>query len=963
MCPDLRQAGNRRSTGGADGRNVDRAAHGPGIADSRRTEGTVLGVARQFLAELHGGVPRNRPLTLDSVLERDLGLDSLSRVELGVRVERALGASLPEQALVSAVTLRDLLAALQHAPGTRATALPASVPMSWAEPAQAAPVDAATLVDALDWHVRVHPERVQIVFLGESGEVRITYGDLQREADAVAAGLQGQGLEPGRTVAIMLPTGPEYFHTYFGILRAGGIPVPIYPPARLSQIEEHVRRHAGILSNAEASILVTVPEARSVARLLEARVAGLRLVVTVPELSAGARERQPVRLGRDDIAFLQYTSGSTGDPKGVVLTHANLLANIRAIGESVDLRPDDVVVSWLPLYHDMGLISTWLASLYFAIPFVVMSPLDFLARPGRWLKTIQNYRGTISAAPNFAYELCVKRIDDAQIEGVDLRTWRLAANGAEPVMPETMRRFTERFARYGFRAEAMTPVYGLAECTVGLLCPPLGRGPRIDRVRRQPFSLAGRAEPAAAGDDSALRFVSCGVPLHGHEVRIVDALGREVGERVEGRLEFRGPSATSGYYRNPEQTKRLFDGDWLDSGDRAYMAGGEIYLTGRVKDIIIRGGRNLYPHEIEDAVGSVAGVRRGCVAVFGSPDPDTGTERLVVLAEARETGVPEQDALRARIVEATVAVLGEPPDEVVLAPPRTVLKTSSGKIRRAACRELFEAGRVGERGHAAWWQVTRLVAGSLLPRVRRAAMAAVRLLYGLYAWLIFALLVPPTWLLTALAPGPAAAWRVNRLAARVILRLASVPLTVSGLENLPHGPCVLVVNHASWLDGIALFAALPAHFSFVAKREFLKRPLARIYLQGLRAQFVERFDARQSIEDARRLADVAKAGTSLAFFPEGTFGRLPALAPFRLGAFAAAVSAQVAVLPVAIRGTRALLRDGQLLPRRGALTVTIGSPLPPPAQEPDAFAAAVALRDAARAHILAHCGEPDSRTG
>ena len=922
----------------------------------------ALELTRQFLAELRPGAPRTRPFSLDSDLEQDLGLDSLSRVELAVRIERAFGVSVPEQALGGAATLRELLGALQEAAGSLSSPAQAAMPTAWSEPAQSAPDDAATLIEAFDWHVRAHPHRVQIVCLAEAGESSISYLELKRQADVVAAGLQHEGLEARQTVAIMLPTSPEYFHTYLGILRAGGIPVPIYPPVRLSQIEEHVRRHAGILSNAQVSILVTVPEARGVARLLEARVAGLRRVMTVADLRQSEGAARPVPIGRDDIAFIQYTSGSTGDPKGVVLTHANLLANIRAIGQTIAVGPDDVFVSWLPLYHDMGLICAWLTSLYFAMPLVVMSPLAFLARPQRWLRAIERYRGTISAAPNFAYELCVKRVEDAQIEGLDLSSWRVAANGAEPVVPETLRRFTERFARYGFRPEAMTPVYGLAECTVGLLSPPLGRGPRIDRVRREPFSLAGRAEPAAADDIGALRFVSCGRPIPRHEVRIVDVLGSEVGERTEGRLEFRGPSATSGYYRNPEESKRLFDGDWLDSGDRAYLADGEVYLTGRVKDIIIRGGRNIYPHEVEDAVGTLAGVRRGCVAVFGSPDPDSGTERLVVLAEAREIGTQEKDALRARIVEVTVAVLGEPPDEVVLAPAHTVLKTSSGKIRRAACRELYEAGQVGARGHAAWWQVIRLICGSLLPQARRAASATAHLLYGIYAWALLALLAPPTWLLTVAASRPAAAWRANRLAARVILRLAGIPLTVSGLEHLPRGPCVLVANHASYLDGIALFAALPAHFSLVAKREFLGHPLARLYLQGLGAQFVERFDTRQSVEDARRLAEAVKSGTSLGFFPEGTFRRTAGLGAFRLGAFAAAVAAQVAVLPVAVRGTRAALREGEWLPRRGSIGVNIGSPAYPSAPAPDPFAAAVALRDAAHAHILAHCGEPDAGT-
>ena len=923
----------------------------------------ALTLTRQFLAELHPGAAIRRPLTLDSSLDADLGLDSLSRVELAVRIERASGGHLPEQALGTAVTLRDLLAALENAPAIAQAAAQAELPAHWGTPAQAAPLEAATLVDVLDWHARAHPDRVQIIYLDDSGETRITYAQLRRAAERVAAGLQRAGLLPRQTVAIMLPTSPEYFHAYFGILRAGGIPVPIYPPARASQIEEHVRRHAGILANAETSLLITVPEARAVARLLEARVAGLRRVVTVPELAAGSGASQAVAIRRDDIALIQYTSGSTGDPKGVVLSHANLLANIRGIGQMTGLAADDVFVSWLPLYHDMGLICAWLASLTFAAPLVVMSPLGFLAHPQRWLQAIARYRGTISAAPNFAYDLCVKRIDDAQIEGLDLSSWRIAANGAEPVMPETLRRFGERFAPYGFNPAALTPVYGLAECTVGLLCPPLGRGPRIDRVRRGPFSTGGHALPASADDATALQFVSCGVAMPAHQVRIVDSNGRECGERIEGRLEFKGPSATSGYYRNPSGTRRLMNGDWQDSGDRAYVAGGEVHLTGRIKDIIIRAGRNIYPHELEDVVGAIDGVRRGCVAVFGNTDTGSGTERLVVLAETRltqATGAAAREALHARIVDATLAVLGEAPDDVVLAPPHTVLKTSSGKLRRAACRELYASGRIGARAPPVWWQALRLAAGSLGPLLRRHAAAAADLAYGLYVALLFGLIAPTTWLLTAAAPRPALAWRINRVATRVFLRLSGIRLAVHGLEHLPRTPCVLVANHASYLDAVVLCAAIPMHFAFVAKRELLEHPISRIYLRRLGTQFVERFDARQSIEDARRLGAAVKAGASSGFFPEGTFTRAAGLGPFRLGAFVAAAAAGVALLPVAIRGARSVLRDGEWLLRRGPIEVNIGRPLAPSAAAADDFAAAVALRDAARAHILAHCDEPDA---
>ncbi len=256
----------------------------------------------------------------------------------------------------------------------------------------------------------------------------------------------------------------------------------------------------------------------------------------------------------------------------------------------------------------------------------------------------------------------------------------MIANGAEPVSVPTLRRFIERFGRYGFRPGAMAPVYGLAENSVGLAFPPAGRAPVIDRVDRDALSSSGIAAPAKEGDPHPLEMPSCGFPLPGNEIRIVDELGYELGERREGRLEFRGPSATSGYFRNETKTRELFHGGWLDSGDRAYMAGGEVYITGRIKDIIIRAGQHIYPQEIEEAVTEIPGIRKGCVAVFGTADRATGTERVVILAETRETDPAARVALQARAQEVAASIAGTPPDEIVLAPPRTVPKTSSGKI-------------------------------------------------------------------------------------------------------------------------------------------------------------------------------------------------------------------------------------------------------------------------------------------
>ena len=304
------------------------------------------------------------------------------------------------------------------------------------------------------------------------------------------------------------------------------------------------------------------------------------------------------------------------------------------------------------------------------------------------------------------------------LQGLDLSSLRMVANGAEPVSVQTLRRFIDRFGRYGFPVRAMAPVYGLAECSVGLAFPPLGRPPIIDSVSRDRLSTDGVAEPASLEDLKPLEIVSCGQPLPGHEIRIVDAAGRELGERREGRLEFRGPSTTRGYFHNETKTRELFHDGWLDSGDRAYVAGGDVYITGRVKDIIIRAGRHLYPQEIEEAVAEIPGIRKGGVAVF-SVSERTGTERVIVLAETREVDATARAALETRAQEVANDVAGTPPDEVVLAPPETVPKTSSGKICRSAAKELYSSGRVGAPQRALWRQILRLSLSAIGPQFAR----------------------------------------------------------------------------------------------------------------------------------------------------------------------------------------------------------------------------------------------------
>ncbi len=933
------------------------------LQDATETDAPTQGGAAllELIAALAGELRPGAPapaLTLDSALETEAGIDSLGRIELLGRIERRLGWRLDEARALTAQTPRDLLAAVT---GTGARAAAASRPAAPAPapapmPAQRIPADTATLTDALAWHAARHPERTHLYLYADEGGTQIAYGELLGAAETVAAGLGARGLTPGQPVALVLPTGADFFRSFLGILLAGGVPVPLYPPLRPAQIEEHLNRQAAILANAEAPFLITVPEGLGAARLLRARLPRLRALVTPQELAAaGGRLHQ--RRDAADLALIQYTSGSTGDPKGVALTHANLLANIRAMGTAIDVRGDDVFVSWLPLYHDMGLIGAWLGSLYHGHPLVVMSPLAFVARPRRWLHALHRHRGTLSAAPNFAYELCAARLTEDELEGLDLSAWRVAFNGAEPVHAATLERFIARFAPYGFRRAAMTPVYGLAECSVGLAFPPLGRGPLVDHVLRSSLEPGREVRPGDPADPRTAHVPACGRALPGHEIRVVDAAGRELPERTVGRIQFRGPSATAGYYRNPAATAALLHDGWLDSGDYGYLADGEIRVTGRAKELIIRAGRNLYPYDLERAVAQVPGVRRTGVAVFASPDPATGEERLVVLAETRERDPQARERIRSAIRDRSVELLEIPPDDIVLAPPRTVPKTSSGKIRRAACRALYERGALTRRRSVAL-QVARLRLAGLGPSLRRAGRGALGLLYAGYAWGAFALAAGLA-LLATLAPGARRRVAGSRAAARLLLRLTGTRARLVMPVPIPEsGPLILVANHASYLDGIVLWALLPGPYAFVAKRELRRYPLVRGLLERIGTQFVERFDTRRSARDAGALAAAVRAGTRLLYFPEGTFVAAAGLRPFHMGAFLAAVRAGAAVVPVAVRGTRAMLRGDTWFPRRGAVEVTVGAPIAPTGDDWDA---ALALRDAARREILRHCGEPDAQ--
>ena len=917
----------------------------------------LLDIIKDLAIEVHPHLRRSIEIELDSDLGADLGLDSLARAELLLRLDRAFKVRLPESLIAEAETPLDLLEAVADASPLEELDRYRRAKRKAPLVEVAVPEKAATLPEVLATHVKNNADRPHIwLWLSDEEEQCITYADLDTNARAVAGGLLERGLQPGERVAIMLPTEPGFFEAFFGIVLAGGVPVPIYPPFRRAQIEEHLRRQAGILRNAQASFLVTSSEIQRLGVLLRSLSDSLRGVEMVAELRKSTPISGAIEAQHDATALIQYTSGSTGDPKGVVLEHANLLANIRAMGTVMEASSSDVFVSWLPLYHDMGLIGAWLGCLYYGAPTAIMPPLAFLADPARWLWSVHRHRATLSAAPNFAYELCLKNIRDDDIRDLDLSSLRMLVSGAEPVSPLTIERFTRRFEKYGLRPGTMAPVYGLAENSVGLAFPPVGRPPIIDRVEREAISREGIARPVKKKDAASLDFVACGRPLPGHQIRIVDQSGRELPERREGRLQFKGASATKGYFRDAGKTRALFDGEWLESGDLGYIAAGDVFITGRTKDVIIRAGRNVYPHELEEFVGNIEGVRKGCVAAFASSDPDTGTERLIILAETRLADTEQLDALRKRISVAATDLLELPPDEVLLVPPRTVPKTSSGKIRRSQSRVLFEGGLIGKPPRALWWQITRLTITGVWHRFRRGAQNIAELAYAAWWWFSLCLLGVFAWPTVILLPRRS--WRhavVGRLA-KVFFLLTAIPLAVQRETVIPKNRVILVTNHASYLDGAVISAVVPGELSFVAKEELARQVVAGSFLRRLGTTFVSRTDVGDSLEDAAQAERTVRAGERTVFFPEGTLTRMPGLLPFHMGAFLVAARTGTPVLPVTIQGTRSILRGEQWFPRNGRVSVHLGKLYLP---DGDDFEAAVRLRDRVRQSMLEQSGEPD----
>jgi acyl-CoA synthetase (AMP-forming)/AMP-acid ligase II len=515
--------------------------------------------------------------------------------------------------------------------------------------------------------------------------------ELYRRALEACGGLQALGIEPGDRVALVFPTCVEFFDLFFGVLLAGAVPVPVYPPVRLGRLDEYTARTERMLTAVSARVVVADPLVR--------RLLGQAVRVAAPELGCPtprdlpARQGLPVAVTADDLALVQFSSGTTLDPNPVALSHRAVVAQAELLNRFWPDRSDraDSGVSWLPLYHDMGLIGCVLPAIERPGTLTLIPPEVFLARPAVWLRAISRYGATLSVAPNFAYGLCVEKIRDEDLEGVDLSGWRVAVNGAEPVVPAVLRGFAERFGRWGLRPEALTPVYGLSEAALAVTFSDVDRPFGSRRFDRESLSLRGEAVEAADG----LELVSLGRPMDGFELRFVDEGGGAVPAGQVGRLLVRGPSLMEGYFARPEMTLETLCDGWLDTGDLGFEHSGELFLTGRAKDVLILRGRSHSPTEVEAAADGVAGVRTGCsVAVSWLPEGADG-EVLLVLVEARRS-VPE--ASYAGIAEGCMrtvrAATGLVPYLVEVLPAGTLPRTSSGKLRRQESLRRYLSGEL-----------------------------------------------------------------------------------------------------------------------------------------------------------------------------------------------------------------------------------------------------------------------------
>lgn len=526
------------------------------------------------------------------------------------------------------------------------------------------------------------PPHPRLTFLNGTQTEHLSFDDLFQRAAAYADALQQDGLQPGDRILLALPTSVELAVAFVGAMLAGGVPcvLPAFEGARSqADLLQHCMQ---VGEQLDARLLVVAPGSFQIpsAGELPFRVAAFHSPPTT-----SVHHFSPA-VTSDDLALIQASSGTTGRPKCVMLSHANLVANLAQIGERLQIGDGDVMVCWLPLFHDMGLIGCFLLSLYWRMHGVFMTPYRFLRRPATWLRAISDYRGTISPAPNFAYRLAMQRASQQELDGLNLSSWRAAVCGAEQIDVQVLHAFADHFGAYGLRRESLVPCYGLAEASLCAAMHPPGTPVRHERISRTQLAAERIAIDTQSAD--ALLIADCGPPVSGMRLRIVDHTGAELPDGCVGDLWIQGPSITSGYYRLPAETSAALRDGWLDTGDQGYLRDGRLFITGRRKDVIIIRGQNYQPTDFEQAAAEIAELTPGRVVAFGVYEQQEATEQLVLLCEQRMDSADEA-GLRERVQRHVAVRTGVMPTHVVMVARNSIPKTTSGKLQRARAKQTF----------------------------------------------------------------------------------------------------------------------------------------------------------------------------------------------------------------------------------------------------------------------------------
>lgn len=523
-------------------------------------------------------------------------------------------------------------------------------------------------------------------WLEQVGEapIQVTVNGLIEEANQARRRLQGLGIGSGDHVLLVLPTSTDFMFFFWGTLLAGGTSVPAYPPARWTQLESFSGALERMMSITNAKLAIVPEILRDFLRDNPTDGLDQSRIVTPEQIwAAEPSDTEPVPPKPDDPALIQFSSGSTGEPHGICLTHANILANVRGFVDRMCIQPDDVLVSWLPLYHDMGLIGTMIGPLMADVELISVPPTDFLRRPDFWLRILGKHKGTITVAPQFAYSLCVRKVQPSQLEGVDLSSMRILLNGAEPIHAADIEAFETQFASVGMPKNTVTPCYGLGEATLAVAM----RHPKsgIHSALRPPDVEDDVVPPLENSEDAAI-VTAVGPPLKGVEVRIVSHDGDVEPDGKIGEICVRSATVCAGYVTANGVEPAVDAEGWLPTGDLGFMAEGELYVTGRKKDLVIVGGRNIYPQDVEEEASRIDGLRPGRIAAFGIPDPDRGTEVLVVVAEINVVGPEDPTKALAQLRKRILTRFGVTPYDILIVGRTQLPLTTSGKLRRFQTR-------------------------------------------------------------------------------------------------------------------------------------------------------------------------------------------------------------------------------------------------------------------------------------